>query len=125
MTDKPASPPKSRGGWRHAIDATGYSLAGGQRLLRETAARHEVAGGVAGALILGLAGATAWEWIGFAALFLILLATEALNTAIEALTDHVSPQWSNAAKDAKDLGSLAVMLAILANLAFVGGVILL
>lgn len=125
MTDEPAAPPKSRAGLRHAIDATGYSLAGFRRLMGETAARHELAGGAAGIVVLALAGATAWEWLGFAVLFLFLLATEALNTAIEALTDHVSPQWSRAAKDAKDLGSLAVMLALLALAGFVGGVVLL
>ena len=53
----------------------------------------------------------------FSILFLLLLAIEALNTAIEVLTDLVSPEWSQQAKHAKDLGSLAVALLIGANTA--------
>jgi diacylglycerol kinase (ATP) len=52
-------------------------------------------------------------------LWLLLIATEALNTAIEVLVDHVSPNWSEAARDAKDLGSLAVMALLWANGVFV------
>ncbi len=52
-----------------------------------------------------------------------LIAVEALNTAIEVLTDHISPEWSRTAKDAKDLGSLAVGLMLVANLAYVGMVV--
>jgi diacylglycerol kinase (ATP) len=124
MTDRPAQPAKSRRGIHHMIAATGYSIAGFRRLTRETAARHELVGGAAGAGLLLWVGASVAEWLGFVILFLALLAAEAVNTAIEALTDHVSPQWSEAARDAKDLGSFAVMMAILANAAFVGWVAL-
>ena len=58
-----------------------------------------------------------------ASLWLLLIAVEALNTAVEAIVDHVSPHWSEAARDAKDLGSLAVMALILANAVFVGSVV--
>ena len=51
----------------------------------------------------------------FAILFTMLLAVEALNTAIEVLTDRISPGWSLEAKQAKDLGLLAVALLIIAN----------
>ena len=42
----------------------------------------------------------------------VLIAVEALNTALEVLVDHLSPGWSQFAKDAKDLGSLAVVCVL-------------
>ncbi|RGP35507.1 diacylglycerol kinase [Pseudotabrizicola alkalilacus] len=115
--------PPRRGLW-HMVDATGYSLAGLRRLLAETSARQEIAGGGLGALVLVWAQAGAWQWLGFVVLFAALLAVEALNTAIEVLVNHISPGWSEAAKQAKDLGSLAVALMIFANLAYVGMIVL-
>ena len=41
-----------------------------------------------------------------------MIAVEALNTAIEVLVDQLSPGWSAWAKEAKDLGSLAVACVI-------------
>ncbi len=57
-------------------------------------------------------------------LFLLLVAAEALNTAIEVVVDHLAPGWAEFARDAKDLGSLAVLCLILANVAFVAYAIL-
>jgi diacylglycerol kinase (ATP) len=57
-------------------------------------------------------GASVPEIAGLIALGLLLVATEALNTALEVLVDHLSPGWSAWAKDAKDLGSLAVACVI-------------
>lgn len=47
-----------------------------------------------------------------AALFALVMAVEALNTAVEVLTDRISPEWSTMARDAKDLGSLAAGLIV-------------
>ncbi|NEX46860.1 diacylglycerol kinase [Pseudotabrizicola algicola] len=113
--------PPRKGLW-HMVDATRYSRDGLRRLLRETAARQEVAGGLVAAAGLLWLGAGLWQWLGFVVLFCALLAVEALNTAIEVLADHVSPGWSEAAKQAKDLGSLAVGLMILANIAYLGSI---
>lgn len=49
-------------------------------------------------------------------IFLLLLATEALNTAIEVIVDRVSPEISDMGKQAKDLGSFAVMAVLLINI---------
>ncbi len=49
------------------------------------------------------------------ALFLITLAIEALNTAIEVIIDRVSPEISPAGKHAKDLGSFAVFCMLSVN----------
>ncbi len=55
-------------------------------------------------------------WIvAVAVLALLTLAVEALNTAIEEIVDHVSPEWSLAAKHAKDMGSFAVMALLFAT----------
>jgi diacylglycerol kinase (ATP) len=104
--------PARKTGVAHFFAAAGYSLAGLRRLARESAFRQEVA------LILGLLvlfvllRASLPEIAGLLALGLVLIAVEALNTALEVLVDHLSPGWSAFAKDAKDLGSLAVACLI-------------
>jgi diacylglycerol kinase (ATP) len=112
-----------RQGPLHVLDAARYSLAGMRRLLGETAARQELWGAAAGGLALVWRGAHLWHWAVFALLVALVLAVEALNTAIEILTDHVSPDWSQTAKDAKDLGSLAVALMLAVTAGFLGLVV--
>jgi diacylglycerol kinase (ATP) len=110
MTDGVKPPRKS--GVAHFFAAAGYSLGGLRRLSRESAFRQEVAL-VAGLLVLlAVFGASVAEVLGLLALGLLLVAVEALNTALEVLVDHLSPGWSQFAKDAKDLGSLAVACSI-------------
>lgn len=108
-----------RGGLLHVIDAAGYSLAGLKRLMQETAARLELAGFAAVCVAFLVTGAAFWNWCVFLLLAGLVLVAEALNTAIEVLTDRISPEWSQAAKDAKDLGSLAVGILLLLTSAFV------
>lgn len=109
-----------RRGLLHAIDAARYSGAGFVRLLAETAARLELlAAGVVAVAYLWI-GAALWHWLVTGFLLALVLAVEALNTAIEVLCDHISPEWSRMAKDAKDLGSLAVGLLLLVAGGFVG-----
>ena len=116
-----ANPGKSRpkparvSGWRHVFAAGSYSLGGLRRLWDETAFRHEL---LLGAAILGTLfglGADLASIVIAAILILLLIATEALNTALEAIVDHISPDWAEFARDAKDLGSLAVLCLLLAN----------
>lgn len=109
-----------RGGLLHIVDAAGYSLAGARRLWAETAVRLELLGA---ALILtgfALRGVALGHWLLAGLLFALVLAVEALNTGLEVLTDRVSPEWSQAAKEAKDLGSLAVGLMLLVTGSFAG-----
>jgi diacylglycerol kinase (ATP) len=112
-----------RGGLLHVVDAAGYSLAGLRRLGCETAARTEVLGAVLVALGFHWRGAEVRHWLIAAGMFALVLAMEALNTAIEVLTDRISPEWSQSAKDAKDLGSLAVGLMLLVAGGFVVAVL--
>jgi diacylglycerol kinase (ATP) len=124
VTEMPKPRPARVTGLRHLFAATGYSVAGLRRLWQETAFRHEALGLPLVSLLFWVTGAPLWAFGGFAILWLLLIAVEALNTAVEAIVDHVSPQWSEAARDAKDLGSLAVMAVLCANGGFVGFILL-
>ncbi|MDZ4095860.1 MAG: diacylglycerol kinase, partial [Paracoccaceae bacterium] len=93
-------------------------VGGLRRLWTEAAFRHEL---LAAAVILGLLiylQVAAVKFLIFGLLLLLLIAVEALNTAIESITDHISPEWAAFARDAKDLGSLAVMCLLVAHGAF-------
>jgi diacylglycerol kinase (ATP) len=122
VTDGTKPPRKS--GIAHFFAAAGYSSAGLRRLAQESAFRQEVA------LILGLVvlvavlGGSVAELMGLVALGLVLVAVEALNTGLEVLVDHLSPDWSAWAKDAKDLGSLAVACVIGAMLLYAVAVVI-
>ena len=104
--------PPRKSGIAHFFAAAGYSLGGLRRLARESAFRQEVALIVGLMLLLAVFGASLPEVLGLLALGLGLIAVEALNTALEELVDHLSPGWSEFAKHAKDLGSLAVACTI-------------
>jgi len=104
----PPGKPGRKSGLGHFLAAAGYSAAGLRRLARESAFRQEAAFGLLAVAVLALCGASVPALLGMAGLLLLLVAAEALNTALEVLVDHLSPGWSQFAKDAKDLGSLAV-----------------
>ena len=106
--------PAIRTGLAHLLAAARYSLAGLRRLSRESAFRQEALAGFGVLGLMAALGAGAAEMLGFVALMFILVAVEALNTALEVVVDHLSPGWSQFAKEAKDLGSLAVAMVIAA-----------
>ena len=112
---QPRPRPERVHGPRHFFAAAGYSIAGTRRLWRESAFRQEVLGGAIAFALLALAGVGLARIAGFAVLFLMLVACEALNTAVEVLVDQLSPEWSGFARDAKDLASLAVGALLVAN----------
>jgi diacylglycerol kinase (ATP) len=118
MTDQPK--PARKSGIAHFFAAAGYSAGGLKRLAGESAFRQEIAFICGMLVVLLVFGATLPEVLGLLVLGLILIAVEALNTAIEVLVDHLSPGWSQFAKDAKDLGSLAVACAIGGILLYAG-----
>ena len=116
--------PPRKTGIAHFFAAAGYSAGGARRLWREAAFRQEILG-LAGLLALFLMiGASSGEVLGLLLLGLMVLAVEALNTALEELVDHISPGWSEFAKHAKDLGSFAVMCALVATGLYAGWVVL-
>lgn len=107
--------PDRKTGFAHLIAATGYSMAGLRRLWQESAFRQETIGGALVLLLLLALDASARQIGLMAVMLLALLAIEGLNTAIEAIVDQLSPDWSVFAKQAKDIASAAVFLMILAN----------
>ncbi len=104
--------PPRKTGIAHFFAAASYSIAGFRRLMRESAGRQEVGLIVALMVAFVALGASFLAVLGLLALGMLLLAVEALNTAIEELVDHLSPGWAEWAKNAKDLGSLAVACTI-------------
>lgn len=110
------SPHKGKTGLRRMINATRYSLAG-----LVDAARHEDAfrqeALLAAVLVpLGLwLGDSGVERALLAGSVLLVLIVELLNSAIEATVDRISLEDHRLARRAKDLGSAAVMLSLLAT----------
>ncbi|MBI4692728.1 MAG: diacylglycerol kinase [Gammaproteobacteria bacterium] len=100
-------------GLRRLVNATGYSLAG----LR-AAWRHEAAFRQETMLLVVLLPAAFWLGRGpldYALLVgscLVVLVTELLNSAVEALTDRVGEEHHELSGRAKDLGSAAVFVSL-------------
>ena len=113
MTDR--QKPDRKTGVAHFFAAASYSLAGARRLWRESAFRQEVLGLVVLLALFVLVGASPAEVLGLILLGLLVLAVEALNTAVEEVVDHLSPGWSEFAKNAKDMGSFAVACSLVAT----------
>ncbi|MDE1156982.1 MAG: diacylglycerol kinase [Neorhizobium sp.] len=109
-----AAPEKIKG-IAHVFAAASYSAAGARRLWREAAFRHEILAFFALAALHFAVGSSLPVLCGALVLFLSLVAVEALNTAIEEIVDRISPEVSATGKHAKDLGSFAVGLMLLAN----------
>ena len=118
------APIEKKTGFSHLIAAATYSAAGARRLLGESAFRHElIAFGVA-MVLFTLVGASFFQYVAMAILFLLMIAFEALNTAIEEIVDRVSPEISEMGKHSKDLGSFAVFCLIIANAVYAGYVMI-
>lgn len=97
---------------RHALDATHYSFAGGKRLLQEAATQAEILYFAFLLLAYWIVGANGTEYAFLSLFFLITLGLEALNTAIEVLVDHLTSEFAEFAREAKDLGSFAVFCGL-------------
>ena len=108
------SPYKGETGLKRLLSATRNSLAGLAEAVRhEDAFRMEL---VIAAVLLPLAfflDVTPLEKAMLAGSVLLVLIVELLNSAIEALTDRVSLDDHMLSKRAKDMGSAAVMLALI------------
>lgn len=110
-------------GFSHLLAAATYSADGARRLLGESAFRHELIAFVVAMVLFIVVGATLFEFVAMTILFLLMIAFEALNTAIEEIVDRVSPEISKMGKHSKDLGSFAVFCLIIANAACAGYVV--
>ncbi len=108
------SPFKGKTGLRRVWSAFNYSIAGLKAAyLCEDAFRQEVWLAV---LLIPVACLLPVPWLGrglMIASLLVVLVVELLNSAIEAVVDRVSLENHRLAKRAKDIGSAAVLLALL------------
>ena len=81
-------------------------------LRHEAAVREEIAALALGVPLSFFVAASPGWWLALIGALLLLLIVELLNTAIEKLSDHVTPEHSAAIKVVKDLGSAAVFIAL-------------
>ena len=109
----PANPQKQRTGLNRVWHATGYSWAGLRAGWGETAVRQEA---IAAMVLVPLAFWLGRSWVEVALLagsVVLLMVVELLNTGIETAIDRIGPEWHALSKRAKDMGSAAVLLALL------------
>ena len=123
MTE-PVSPYKGKTGLRRLLNAMGYTWDGLRAAFRhEDAFRQEV---FLALLLIPLAvylGDTGVERALMVAAVLGVLMVELLNSAVEAAVDRISLEHHLLIKRAKDLGSAAVMIALV-NVVAVWGLVL-
>ena len=99
-----------------------WSASGVAILFRdEVSARMELAGAILGTVWLVVLHRSPLEIGLFVLMAMAVLAAEALNTAIETIVDEISPQRSEFARRAKDLGSAAVFFLLVAAGLYVVG----
>lgn len=106
------NPQKLRSGFSRIWHATGYSLAGLRAAWSETAFRQEA---VAAIVLLPAAFWIGRGWVEVALLagtVLLVMIVELLNTGIETAIDRIGPERHALSKRAKDMGSAAVLLAL-------------
>jgi diacylglycerol kinase (ATP) len=94
--------------------ATLNTFRGLAHALRSEAALREECALLAVALPVGLVVAPSVAWyVALIAAVLLIMAVELLNTGIEKLADHVTPEWNRDIGIIKDIGSAAVFCVLL------------
>ena len=115
MTPTPEAPnaQKSRTGLHRLWHATRYSFDGLRAGWGQAAFRQEA---LAALVLLPLSLWLGDGWVEVALLggsVLLVLVVELLNSGIEAAVDRIGPEWHLLSKQAKDMGSAAVLLTVL------------
>ena len=117
MTPNDSKPPvnaqKSRTGLSRLWHAGAYSINGLRAGWRETAFRQET---IAAAVLLPTSFWLGRDWTEIALLagsVMSVMIVELLNTGIEKAIDRIGPEWHDLSKQAKDMGSAAVLLSLL------------
>jgi diacylglycerol kinase (ATP) len=109
----PANPHKARTGLNRIWHAAGYSIEGLRAGWNEKAFRQEA---IAALVLLPASPWLGQSWVETALLagsVVIVMIVELLNTGIETAIDRIGPEWHDLSKRAKDMGSAAVLLALL------------
>ena len=103
-----------RGGLVRIATSALYSLRGLIEGLRtEAAVKQEVALALVALPLSFLVATNVWIWLALVSSVLFVLVVEFLNTAIERLCNHVTPERHEAIRVTKDLASAAVFFALL------------
>ena len=105
---------KSKSGVKRVFSAFFYSIDGLRTAWRhEHAFRQELMVAVPGMVIALMLPISRFEKLALIGVLVLVLVVELLNSAIEAVVDRVSLDRHLLSKNAKDLGSAAVMLSFL------------
>ena len=101
-------------GLQRIINATRYSMLGFRAAYRNEAAfRQELLLVACAVLAAAFLADTLLQWLLLVGTGLSVLIVELLNSAIEAVVDHASPEWHELAGRAKDMGSAAVFTSLM------------
>ena len=104
---------KSKSGLKRIFSAIFNSLDGLRTAWRlEHAFRQELGVAIPGIIVAVLLPVTLLERVALIAVLILMLIAELVNPAIEAVVDRISLDHHELSKNAKDLGSAAVMLAV-------------
>jgi len=109
---EPANAQKMRSGLDRLWHAFGYSLAGLRTAWGETAFRQEA---LAAMVLVPAAFWLGRSWLEVALLagsVLLVMIVELLNCGVETAIDRIGPEWHQLSKKAKDMGSAAVLIAV-------------
>jgi len=113
-TELPESPHKGQRGLRRLVNALFYSLSGLRlAFLHESAFRQEVALAAILVPIACVIDVSAVERVLLIASVLLVFVVELLNSSIEAAIDRIGLDIHRLSKRAKDLGSAAVLIALM------------
>ncbi|MBN3564449.1 diacylglycerol kinase [Aliamphritea spongicola] len=105
-------------GLKRLCFATGYSIKGLIAAWQhEAAIRQETILLLAGTVVAIILPVSQTERILLIASLVILLITELLNSAVEAVVDRISPEHHELSGRAKDIGSAAVFVCLLGTAA--------
>ncbi len=113
MQNESPTAQKQRSGLSRILHAGGYSLAGLKVGLSEAAFRQEA---ILACFMIPAAFWVGKSWLEISFLItvvVVVMITELLNTGVEKAIDRIGPEWHELSKIAKDLGSAAVLLALL------------
>lgn len=103
-----------RGGLRRIGESVTHSFRGlREGLTTEAAVKQEVAIAAIFLPLSFLVATSVWMWVTLVGSILFVLAVEFLNTAIERLCNHVTPERHEAIRVTKDLASTGVFFALL------------
>ncbi len=122
---QPVSEFKSKSGVKRIYSAVFYSIDGFRAAWRhEHAFRQELMIAVPGIVVALFLPVTSLERLALIGVLFLVLIIELLNSAIEAVVDRVSLDRNPLSKNAKDLGSAAVMLIFIFALATWGVIVI-